>query len=101
MEERIYIPQMWEGKRETESKTLELLLILSDGRGRPEIVIDHDGIHAKNLRANVPSGTGIELEIRQATHNIPNQLGGGIRIINVESIVKWAEITTISLLYIL
>ncbi len=36
---------MWEGKRETASNKMELPLILSDDRGRPEIVIDHDGIH--------------------------------------------------------
>ena len=56
--------------------------MLSDDRGRPEIVIDHDGTHAKSLRANVPSGTWSELELRQATRSIPNQLGGGIRVIN-------------------
>ena len=63
---------MWDGERETERDKVELPLILSDERGRPEIVIDHDGIHAKSLRANVPPGTGPELEIRQAIHNIPN-----------------------------
>ncbi len=33
----------------------------------------------------MPSGTVPELEIRQSTINIPNQLGGGRRIINADN----------------
>ncbi len=59
--------------------------MISDDRGRPEIVIDHDGTHTKSLRANVPLGNGLELEIRQSTRKISNQLGGSIRVINVDT----------------
>ncbi len=45
---------------------------------------------------------GPKVEIRQKS-DAANQLGGGIRVINltVRSLVEWAEITIISLLFIL